>query len=99
MSAPSTTIYEPCDLCGGEGVVGGLLVGDSTTPVDERCGRCGGQGVIVVKATGAEPSPAQVRREIREDAPRVARLAEVTRLPHAWRRQRAVLGNLRLGVA
>lgn len=45
--APDRT---PCDLCGGEGVVGGLLIGDEPAPVDERCGRCRGTGTIPKEA-------------------------------------------------
>ena len=33
-----------CDACGGEGVIGGLLVGDDV--VDETCWTCGGKGVL-----------------------------------------------------
>lgn len=31
-----------CEACGGEGVVGGLVVGDEVR--DERCRACGGKG-------------------------------------------------------
>lgn len=37
---------EECPTCGGERVVGGLVVGDQI--VDQRCPQCRGRGVVEV---------------------------------------------------
>lgn len=37
---------DPCPMCGGEGVVGGLVAGDDV--IDERCHHCKGSGVVGV---------------------------------------------------
>jgi hypothetical protein len=42
-----------CDLCGGYGIVGGLVVGDRVE--DETCHRCHGTGRVALEVNREEP--------------------------------------------
>lgn len=67
--APSPVTRHPaagcptCDLCGGEGIIGGFVMwelGGDEWCVDERCAKCGGSGLLGEGALSS-PTPAPAR--------------------------------------